>query len=131
MSQKNVDVVRRIFAEISGNLDVPAELFEPDFEMDMSEIADIGIHRGLAPAREVFREYATTFDDFHVELRDVIHADEERVVVALRDGGRLKGSSAEVWNDYFDVWSFRGGKVAGMSAHTDRTRALRAAGLSD
>lgn len=41
----------------------------------------------------------------------MIHADERLVVTAARDGGRLKGSDAEVWNDFFHVWTFRDGKV--------------------
>ena len=72
----------------------------------------------------MFRQYATSFDGFRVDLEEVIHADDERVVVELRDGGRMKGSDAEIWNRYFDVWTFRDGKAVRMSAHTDRARAL-------
>jgi ketosteroid isomerase-like protein len=129
MSQHNVEIVRRLYEEISERLDVSPDPFDPDFVMDMSEIADIGVHRGLPAAREVFRQYATTFDDFHVDIEEVIHADDERVVVKLRDGGRVRGSDAEVWNRYFDVWTFRDGRAVRMSAHTDRARALEAAGL--
>jgi ketosteroid isomerase-like protein len=131
MSQENIEIVRRVYEEISDRLDVSPELFDPDFVMDMREIADIGIHRGLPAAREMFRQYATTFDDFRVDLEDVIHADDERVVVRIRDGGRVRRSDAEVWNRYFDVWVFREGKAVRMSAHTDRVRALQAAGLRE
>jgi ketosteroid isomerase-like protein len=120
-----------VLREISDRLDVSPEHFDPDFVMDMSEIADIGIQRGLPAAREIFRQYATTFDDFSTDLVDVIHADDERVVVEIRDGGRVKGSDAEVWNRYFDVWTFREGKAVRMSAHTDQKRALEAAGLRE
>src|SRR5690349_2025140 len=102
MSQENVEIVRRVLGEISDRLDVSPEPFEPDFVMDMSEIAGIGVHEGLPAAREVFRQYATTFDDFRVDLQGVLHADDERVVVQIRDGGRVKGSDTEVWNRYFD-----------------------------
>lgn len=131
MSQENIEIVRRVYEEISDRLDVPPELFDPEFVMDMREIADIGIHRGLPAARQVFRQYATTFDDFRVELEEVIHADDERVVVRIRDGGRVRASDAEVWNRYFDVWTFREGKAVRMSAHTERARALQAAGLRE
>jgi ketosteroid isomerase-like protein len=131
MSQENVEIVRRVYEEISERLDVSPELFEPDFVMDMREIADVGIHRGIPAAREVFTQYATTFDDFRVDLNEVIHVDDERVVVEIRDGGRVKGSGAEIWNRYFDVWIFQGGRAVRMSAHTDRVRALKAAGLRE
>jgi ketosteroid isomerase-like protein len=61
----------------------------------------------------------------------VIHADERLVVTAARDGGRLKGSDAEVWNDFFHVWTFRNGKVTRRSSHGMRSHALEAAGLSE
>jgi ketosteroid isomerase-like protein len=131
MSHENVEIVRKVLGEISDRLDVSPEHFDPDFVMDMSEIADIGIQRGLPAAREIFRQYATTFDDFSTDLVDVIHPDDERVVVEIRDGGRVKGSDAEVWNRYFDTWTLREGKAVRMSAHTDRERALKAAGLRE
>lgn len=131
MSQQNVELVRQVYEEISDRLDVSPDLLDPNFVMDMSEIADIGIHQGVPAAREVFRQYATTFDDFRVDLEDLIHADDERVVVEIRDGGRVKGTDAEVWNRYFDVWTFQAGRAVRMSAHTDRARALKAAGLEE
>jgi ketosteroid isomerase-like protein len=131
MSHENVEIVRKVLGEISDRLDVSPEHFDPDFVMDMSEIADIGIQRGLPAAREIFRQYATTFDDFSTDLVDVIHPDDERVVVEIRDGGRVKGSDAEVWNRYFDTWTLREGKAVRMSAHTDRERARKAAGLRE
>jgi ketosteroid isomerase-like protein len=131
MSQDNVEVVRAVCEEISDRLDVSPEHFDPEFVMDMRELADMGIHRGLPAARENFRQYAMTFDDFRVELEEIIHADDQCVVVRIRDGGRVKGSDAEVWNRYFDVWLFREGKAVRMSAHTDRARALQAAGLRE
>jgi ketosteroid isomerase-like protein len=132
MSQENVEIVRRLYEEFSTRHDVPAALFAPDYEMDMSDMAfDVGIQRGFDAAREAFLQYAGTFDDFRIELRDVIHADEEHVVTEIRDGGRVKGSDAEVWNRYFNAWTLRDLKVVRLSSHTHRTRALEAAGLSE
>jgi ketosteroid isomerase-like protein len=132
MSEENVEIVRRVYEEISSRLDVPAELFAPDYEMDMTDMAwDVGVRRGLEAAREAFLEYAATFEDFRIELREVIHADEEHVVTEIRDGGQVEGSDAQVWNRYFNAWTFRDGKIVRVSSHTDRTRALEAAGLSE
>ena len=61
----------------------------------------------------------------------MIHADEGQVVTAIRDGGRIRGSDAEVWNRYFHVYTFRDGKIIRLSIHTDKNRALAAAGLSE
>ena len=43
----------------------------------------------------------------------------------------MKGSDAKVSNRFFHVFSFRDGKVARISAHRDRSRALEAAGLRE
>ena len=132
MSQTNVEIVRRVYEEINARLDVPSELFDREYEMDMRDILwDVGIRRGIEAAREGFLQYAQTFEDFRIELREVIHADGQHVVTEIRDGGRLKGSDAEVWNRYFNAWTFRDGKVVRVSSHTDRARALEAARISD
>jgi ketosteroid isomerase-like protein len=77
------------------------------------------------------RDYWQMFEDFHVELQDVLHADEDLVVTAVRDGGRMRGSDADVWNDLFHIWTFRDGKVVRISSHADKNRAIQAAGLSE
>ena len=56
-----------------------------------------------ASRRPRLRGYIETFKDFRADLTEVIHADERLVVTAARDGGRLKGSDAEVWNDFFHL----------------------------
>lgn len=86
---------------------------------------------GTEAAQEAFLTYWETFDGFHVEIEEVIHADEERVVTAVRDGGRLKGSEAEVWNRFFHVYAFRERKIVRLSIHTDKDRALEAARLRE
>jgi ketosteroid isomerase-like protein len=80
---------------------------------------------------EVIGGYWEMFEEFRVELTEVIYADQEHVVTAVRDGGWMKESGAEVWNRFFHAWTFRDGKVIRYSAHTDRSRALKAAGLSE
>jgi ketosteroid isomerase-like protein len=92
---------------------------------------DIGIVRGVEASQEAFLAYWETFEDFHADIKEVIHADEKRVVTAVRDGGRMKGSDAEVWNRFFHVWTFDDGKIVRISIHRDRTRALEAAGLRE
>jgi hypothetical protein len=61
----------------------------------------------------------------------VIHSDQERVVTAIRDGGLIKGTDAEIWNRFFHVWTLSGGKLVRLSIHTDWSRALEAAGLAE
>jgi ketosteroid isomerase-like protein len=133
MSQENVESVRRLYEGVAARLEIPQELFDPDFELHQMDVAVDAdeIVRGLEAAQESLREYWDTFEDFHIEVREVLHADEKRVVTAVEDGGRMKGSDAEVWNRFFHVWTFGDGKIVRLSLHTDKNQALEAAGLEE
>ncbi len=131
MSQENVEVVRRIYEEVSAHhWEGSPDLFDPEYAVDLTDAyPDLGVVRSVGETE--LRGYFETFEDFRVELTEVIHADEKHVVTAVRDGGRLKGSDAEVWNRFFHVWTFRDGKVTRRSSHRERIQALEAAGLSE
>jgi len=124
MSEKNVEVVRRAYQSLTETGDVPPELFLPDVTIDGS---------GAAPdinSEDTLRSYVETFDGFRVELDELIHADDSCVVTMVRDGGRIKGTDAEISNRYFHVVRFREHRIASWAAYTDRKQALEAAGLS-
>jgi len=70
------------------------------------------------------RQYWETFEDFQVEIEEVIHADQEHVVTRVRDTGRPSGSDSEISNRVFQEWTF-------LSLRTDRNEALEAAGLEE
>jgi ketosteroid isomerase-like protein len=133
MSQENVEIVQRVYEGVTARLEVPQELFDPDSELDQKDVPldAIEVIHGLEAAQESMREYWEMFEDFHIELIEVLHADEQQVVTAVQDGGRMKGNDAEVWNRFFHVWTFGDGKIVRLSIHTDKNRALEAAGLSE
>jgi ketosteroid isomerase-like protein len=132
MSEENVEIVRRIYDEIPAGLDAIRDLYGPDYEIDLTAIApDVGVVRGLDAADEAMRPYYEMFEGFHVEIDELIHADDEHVVTAIHDGGRLRGSDAEVRNYHFHLFGFRHGKVIRFSAYLDRDSVLKAAGLSE
>jgi ketosteroid isomerase-like protein len=130
MSQENVEAVRRIYESVTASMEWPEELFDAEFESDMRELG-VGTLLRLDATQDALREYFETFEDFHVEMEELIHADKEHVVNTIRDGGRIRGSDAEVSNHYFHVWTFGDGKIARLSVHTARRRALEAAGLRE
>ena len=131
MSEENVQTVRRVYERVNARLETPRELFDPDYEFDNTELwPDLVEVLGFEAAQEAMREYWETFEAYHVEIEEVIHADEGRVVNLVRDGGRMRGSDAQVSNRFFHVWTFRDGRIVRLSVHTDRNRALEVAGLS-
>ncbi len=130
MSQERVATIRQAYEEVNARLEFPQELFDPGHECDATDV-EAGVLYGFEGMRKVLRPYWETFDGFHIALEEVIHADEEQVVTAVRDGGRLSGGEAEVSNRFFHVWTFGDGKIVRLSIHTDKNRALEAAGLKE
>ncbi len=131
MSRENVELLQRAFEEINARLEHPRELFADEYEVDLTDFLGGEVFSGFTAADAQMREYWEMFDDFRYEIEEVIHANDERVVVRMRDGGRIKGSDAEVSAQYYDVVTFRDGKIVRVSAHADKSRALEAAGLED
>ena len=133
MSQENVELVRRIYNEVSaGQWKAQPELFDPDYEVDLTDAGpDLGVIRGVEATETALRGYTETFENFRIELLEVIHADDDYVITAIRDGGKLRGSDSEVWNRFFHVWTFRDGRIRRRTSHRDKEQALEAAGLSE
>ncbi len=132
MSEENLETLRRAYERVNARLEWPQELFDPDVELDVRDVSvEFGVIRGREAAQELLRDYWQTFEDFHVEVIEVLHADEDRIVTAVEDGGRMKGSDAEVWNRLFHVATFRNGRIVHFSSHTEKNRALESAGLSE
>src|SRR4029453_11681030 len=79
VSAKNVETVRRVYEGVSARMEVPRELFDPDYEFDNTELwPDIGEVLGFDAAQEAMREYWETFEAYRVEIEEVIYADEGR-----------------------------------------------------
>jgi ketosteroid isomerase-like protein len=132
MSEDNVEIVRRIYEEINARLEFPPEWFAPDCVTDWTDVAPEGeIIHGIEATNALIASYFETFDNFHVAAEEIVHADEERVVVEIRDGGRMPGSDTEVTSQYFHAWTLCDGKVVRLSSHTGREQALKAVGLAD
>jgi ketosteroid isomerase-like protein len=133
MSQeKNVEIARQLFQWVSAKQDLNRDLLHPDFKFDATEIApDTGGPLGLEAALEFLHAYWATFDEFRAEIETVIHADETRVLVHVRDEGRVKGTDSEMTAFRFEALTLRDGKVVRVSIHTDRRQALEAVGLSE
>ena len=133
MSEENVEIVRRMYDWIPGPPEPVRKFFDPDYEMDLTDfqVADIGVVRGFDAADRAIRSYYEAFENFHIEIEELIHTDEEHVVASVHDGGRMRGSDSEVRTHRFHVWTFRDGKIVRFSSHLDREQALEAAGLSE
>ncbi|HEX2128510.1 MAG TPA: nuclear transport factor 2 family protein [Solirubrobacterales bacterium] len=130
--QENVEIVRRVYDEYAERGELPMALVADDFTFDVSDAApDMAGTHGRDEAEILFRSYAEMFDDFSIELKEVIAVDATRVVTAVRDGGRVKGSEAEIHNEFFHVWTVRDGRIERWTSHANQSAALKAAGLTE
>jgi ketosteroid isomerase-like protein len=127
MSRENVEIVRRIYEEITVRREFPAEWFDPACISDFTDVAPEGsLHRGVEATNEAIAGYFATFEDFHVAVEQIVYADHERVIAAIRDGGRIRDSGTEITSRYFHAWAFRNGKVVRLSSHTDEAAGVKA-----
>jgi ketosteroid isomerase-like protein len=132
MSEENIKAAQRAYAGINSRGEPPADLFADELTVDVTDASpELGVTRDREAVRRLIREYIETFEEFHVELEEVIHADKNFVITAVRDGGRMRGSRTEVRNRFFHVIEFDDTKITAWASYTDRHRALEAAGLSE
>lgn len=131
MSRETLELARRGYEEFNRTGVPPADLFHPDAEFDPSRtLPDVGVIRGADRFLGLIRDYSASFEDFRVDVEELIDAGNHAVVV-VRDGGRLKGGSSEIWNGFVHVWTFRDGKVVRWASYGDKAAALEAVGLRE
>ena len=142
MSQENVEIVRglqpppdadlvQVFAEdsVSNTLLGAVALFaHPDFDVIGRLSTGDVVGRGMDGLKMVFLEWLRPFESYRAEIEDVIDLD-DRVLVLVRDYGRLIGTTREVAETGASIWTLREGKVARVEFYPERGRALEAVGL--
>ncbi len=113
MSQENVAVVRAIYDRLNETGDPSAnrEDVAPDATFDASRLPGFGIYRGFDEFAAAWIQYRDTFEEWWIEVEELLDGQGERVFAAVRDGGRLKASGGEVRQRVFHLWELRGGKV--------------------
>lgn len=132
--------VRRGYAEFGklftqGELDEAAfEWLDPEIEWrGPREFPDLAEPRyGHDGVREYLRILTEVLEDYRMSPEEFIDAGDDRVLVFSREGGRGRGSGAEVQtHPTAHLWTLRDGKAVRMQSYWERDDALRAAGLSD
>ena len=113
MSRQNVETVRKGFeAYQQGDWERVVRDAAPDIEVvqppDFADARSYHGHRGFV---EVLQWWPSQWEDFHVELTEVIDVNDDQVVWATRQRGRGKGSGVEVVGEVAFVSTFHGGKT--------------------
>jgi len=128
MTNENVETVRRLFAYWErGEWQASAELFDPDFEAEFSASAfpDPGTYRGARRTLDAWMRWLEAWDEFNLELEEVIGAS-GKVVALNRLRGRGKVSGVAVDSGVGSIFDCDGGRIVRM-VFCDRQHALEEA----
>jgi ketosteroid isomerase-like protein len=81
---------------------------------------------GPAGVREFFRRWVGTFDEWGYDVGELTGAG-PTVVAHIRQWGRGKGSGVTVEQEFWCVWTVRGGRIARCTNHLTKADAVDAA----
>ena len=136
MSQESVELVRGIFEAFSrGDFERGIELADTPAEFEFvpsgALIPDLAtVQRGPEAFRRVVETFVAEFDDARVELYELIDAGNQ-VFTSFALRGRGKHSGVETSWEPLSVWTVQDGRLVRWLGFTDRSQALKAAGLSE
>jgi ketosteroid isomerase-like protein len=133
MLQENVELMRRAAEAFNrGDYGGYTADFAPEFEYLASGVVpgSSGVYRGQDEFRRCTEGFWDGFETTTVEVHKFIEAG-DRVVIFLTMRARGKQSEPEPSWSFFQVWTFRDGKVTRVQGFPERKDALEAAGLRD
>ena len=134
MSQENVEVVRETIEARNRSLDDWLSFFHPHAQTGDRAAAAAGMPTTAIGRDELRRDaelWMETFDDFHMEIVELVDLD-ELVLAEVRFHGTGKANGAEVTGSQVDLYRVCEGLITEHRAgYSSREEALEAAGLSE
>ena len=134
MSKENVEIVARGYVRFAETGEVIEEITHPDFVWDMSTFSgwpERKVYEGTDGAREFLASWTEPWDDWELELEELIDAGADEVLAVLRQRGTSKTTGLEVDMHFAQLWTMRDGKYIRMRMYADPAEARRAAGLPE
>lgn len=132
MPRENIDAVRAACDHWErGDWAANPDVFDRDLEAVFSTTAfpDAGTYRGGRVVLEAWRRWLEAWDEFRIELVDIIDAG-EKIVALLRLHGRGRESGATVDAEVGVIFGCARGLITSM-VFCDRHEALSAAGREE
>ena len=119
-----------------GAFDEAAAEIHPEIEWHVAfRLPDLphdkDVCRGKEEVRALWETFAAAWEKLTVEIEEVLHADDERMVARARFRGRGESSRIEVDRRLFYSNRFRDGMLAYTRAFDDELAARRDAALGD
>jgi ketosteroid isomerase-like protein len=130
MSQENVEVVRRMMdAWISGDRDTARALYDENVVYIFPPL-DAPVSHGVAAMERALEIWRRTWEEYSVEIDEVIDAG-DHVIVVQTQRGRGKTSGAEVELTSASLYTLLGSKIVRGEVFETKQDALEAAGLRE
>ncbi len=127
MSEKNLDLVRRIY-DLWSREESARELIAEDVEyVNPSYAVEPGTRRG----RKSLALVRDTYEDFNVKVERFIDTDGDDVVVLGHYTASGRGSGVPLEGEHGYVWTVRDGQAVRFLWFQSHREALDAAGLSE
>ena len=133
MSQEWVDLVREGFEALQrGDMAMFDGMTTPDLVLvQPPEVPDAKTYEGPGAIVESMEDWPKQWEDFRMDLVEVIDVSEEVAVSVTRHRGRGRESGIEMDFEVFYVQRGRDGKLARIEMFFSREQALEAAELSE
>ena len=112
MSEENVEAVRSIYQRwAEGDMRGGTELFDPEIEFVLSrEFPDTGTYRGPEAISRYMRQFLEPWERLTIAAEELTDAGDQVIAAVLQSGVGV-GSGAPVDVRYWQVWTFREGRV--------------------
>jgi ketosteroid isomerase-like protein len=131
MSQENIELVREIYASWGeGDFTANVDLLDPHALFVIpTGFPDTGTYLGIEAIAEYTRGFLEPWTHITIAAEELLPAgDSVFASILSRSTGDSSGAATDF--RYFQVWTFRGGRVIRLENFRDRGEALRAAGLT-
>jgi ketosteroid isomerase-like protein len=129
MSEHDVELVRAGFEAIArGDLSLIEEMSQPDVVMiQPPEVPDAKTYEGPGAIRAAMADWPSQWENFRMDLVELIDAGDGVVVGVTRHRGRGRQSGISMDFEVFYVYRLLESRLARLEMFFDRERALTAA----
>ena len=128
---RDLEIVRGGFAHYLETGDFREDLIHPDFVWDMSTFSgwpERQTYRGIEGAREFMRNWLEAWEDWSLEVEDLLDAGDS-VVAIVHQHGRSRATGVPTDMHFAMVWVVRDGRQFRMRMYASAREGLEAAGL--
>jgi ketosteroid isomerase-like protein len=132
MTSENVEIVRRGYEHFAATGEFRPEMTDPDFVWDMSTFRgwpEQKAYAGLEGAKQFITAWSAAWEDWQLDIEELIDAGEDHVLAIVRQRGRSKSTGLTVEMYFAQLWTMRDGKQVRMEMYADPAEGRRAAGL--